>query len=305
MTAIPSNVSVTALVVTYQSAHTVAAALQPLREGYDQGLLRCVVVDNASSDDTPKLLQREAGWAKVLLEQVNHGFGRGCNVGLAHVQTPYTLLVNPDAIIGPEAIRTMVAFLDANPKVGIVGPATTVGEQVGEHYQSTGPRPGPMSILRRLTRLFGRADVDTRIVPGSDPFRTGWVCGALLMIRTDLMRQLGGFDPTYFLYWEEMDLCQRADAAGHEVWAVGTAVAHHVCGASTTDDTTRIDGCIANHYYRSRYHYLVKHHGWFVASLTEAVEFSVLGLLVGLDLLRGRGVDRIRPRLQARLFTRP
>lgn len=281
------------------------ATIKSLRDSHDQGLLRCVLVDNASRDDTVKLLEREAGWAKVLSEKINHGFGRGCNVGFAHVQTPYTLLINPDAIVGPEAIREMVAFMEANPRVGIVGPATTLGEHVGQNYQSTGPRPRPLSILRRLTRLFGKADVDQPIVPGSDPFQTGWVCGAALMIRTDLMKKLGGFDPTYFLYWEEMDLCQRADVEGYEIWAVGSAVAHHVCGASSSGASTHIDGCIADHYYRSRFYYLVKHHGWLVAGLTEGAEFLALGLLTGLDLVRGRGVGRIRPRLQARLFSRP
>ena len=208
-------------------------------------------------------------------------------------------------IVGSEAIRSMVAFMDANPKVGIVGPATTVGEHVGQALQSTGPRPNPLSILRRQTRLFGKADLDRKIVPGSDAFRTGWVCGAVLMIRTELMRQLGGFDPTFFLYWEEMDLCQRAENMGFQVWAVGEAVAHHVCGASSTNEKVLIDGCIPSHYYRSRYHYLVKHYGWCIAVMTEVAEVFLLGLMTCLDVIRGRGVGRIRPRLHAPLFRRP
>tara|TARA_R110002094_G_scaffold103895_2_gene103367 strand:- start:672 stop:1610 length:939 start_codon:yes stop_codon:yes gene_type:complete len=294
----------TAVMVTYQSEATLGPALAALRQSYDLGLLRCVVVDNASQDDTPSLLGREGDWAKIQLETINHGFGRGCNIGFAHVQTPYTLFVNPDATVPPDAIRTMLAFLEANPHVGIVGPATRVGEEGSEHYQHTGPRPRPLTLLQKQVGRFAPTDINP-IEPGSDAFRTGWVCGAVLMIRTDLMRQLGGFDPTYFMYYEEMDLSACAEDLGYETWAVGAALAHHVGGASSTEDDGRVHGCIASHYYESRRHYLIKHHGWLLATAAELAEASLLLLLTSIDLLRGRGLQRLRPRLQSAWFRRP
>jgi GT2 family glycosyltransferase len=252
------------------------------------------------------MLTREASWAKILLEDVNHGFGSSCNIGAAAVETQYTVFVNPDAEVGPDAMRAMLAVLDANPRIGIVGPATTVGDAKTHRLQHTGPRPIPIHVLQQHTRLLGRVPEQHAIVPGSPAFRTGWVCGAVLMIRTSLLRQLGGFDPAFFLYWEEMDLCKRAEDAGFEVWAVGAAVAHHVCGVSSESlDATRIQGCIAEHYYQSRRHYLIKHHGWVVATATELAEFAILLLMTAVDIVRGRGAARIRPRLQARLFSRP
>ena len=299
-----SNWPVTAVVVTYQSAATLGPALAALRRSYDQGLLRCVVVDNASQDETPSLLARESDWAKIVIETINHGFGRGCNVGFAHVQTPYTLLVNPDAVVEPDAIRTMVAFLEENPHVGIVGPATKVGQPGREHYQHAGTRPGPLSVLQQQIGRFAPADLRP-ITPGCDAFRTGWVCGAVLMIRTDLMRQLGGFDPAFFLYYEEMDLSAGVEGLGYETWAVGAAMAHHIGGASSTEDDGRIHGCIASHYYESRRYYLIKHHGWLLATGAELAEAGLLLLLTGIDLLRGRGLRRLRPRLQGGWFRVP
>ena len=300
-----SNWPVTAVMVTYQSAATLGPALAALRQSYDQGLLRCVVVDNASRDETPRLLARVDDWAKIQLETINHGFGRGCNVGFAHVQTPYTLFVNPDAVVEPDAIRTMLAFLDANPRVGIVGPATSKGGESCGRYQHAGERPRPLSVLQQHVGRFVPVDLHRTIMPGCDAFRAGWVCGAVLMIRTDLMRQLGGFDPSFFLYFEEMDLSARAERLGYETWAVGAALAQHIGGASSSEDDGLIDGCIASHYYKSRRHYLVKHHGWLLATATELAEACLLLLLTSFDLLRGRGLRRLRPRLQGGWFRRP
>jgi N-acetylglucosaminyl-diphospho-decaprenol L-rhamnosyltransferase len=296
----------TAVVVTYRSARTLSPALAALRASHDAGLLDCVVVDNASTDATRAILAREAGWATVVLQDGNHGFGRGCNAGLARVRTPFTVFVNPDAEVGPDALRTMLAFLQANPRVGIVGPATRIGAENGAVLQHTGPRPRPFHILQGQTRLLGRVPPQRDIVPGSAPFRTGWVCGAVLMARTELLQRLGGFDPTFFLYWEEMDLCQRVEDAGFEVWAVGTAIARHACGASSADDdAARIQGCLARHYFPSRRHYLVKHHGFWTATAVEIAELGLLLAMTAVDVVRGRGAGRLWPRLQAPLFTRP
>lgn len=294
----------TAVIVTYQSASTIAGALSALRRGHDAGLLDAVIVDNNSSDATQDILEREANWAHVLFTGKNNGFGRGCNLGSAHVSNPYTIFINPDAVVEPEAIRTMLDFMEQNPMVGIVGPAIVEGEAdaIGE-LQVTGERPTPASMLRAA---LPRSPSGSRpIEPGSLPFRTEWVCGAVLMIRTELLRRLHGFDPRFFLYWEEMDLCLRAEELGFETWAVGTAVAHHVGGASSSPDDTRVGGCIARHYYQSRAYYMVKHHGWLATGFAETGEFALLGMRALVDLVRGHGLKRLLPRLRAPLFSLP
>jgi GT2 family glycosyltransferase len=160
-------------------------------------------------------------------------------------------------------------------------------------------------ILQGALPLVRSSAITHQIVPGSAPSRTGWVCGAVFMIRTDLMKRLHGFDPRFFLYWEETDICKRAENMGFETWAHGTAVAHHVGGASLSIDDTRIGGCIAKHYYQSRYYYMVKHHGRFAATIAELGEFLVLSMLSIIDVARGRGLRRLRPRMQAPLFSEP
>jgi GT2 family glycosyltransferase len=295
---------VTAVIVAYQSARTIGDALAAARRCHDAGLLDLVVVDNASRDATPDILAREAGWARVVLEPTNHGFGRGCNLGLAHVKSPYTLFLNPDAAIEPPALRTMLEFMQQRPGAGIVGPATLCGSRDHPQLQSTGPYPTPWSMVREAVPFLRRRSSAVTIVPGAPPMRTGWVCGALLMIRSSLARQLGGFDPRFFLYWEEVDLCRRAEHAGFENWVLGTALAHHVVGASSGGGP-RVGAAIARHYYQSRYYYMAKHHGWLAATAAELAEFVPLGMESALDVLRGRGLSRLRPRLQAALLSLP
>jgi GT2 family glycosyltransferase len=297
---------VTGVTVTYNSARTLPPMLEAARRCHAEGVLDVVFVDNGSRDATGEMLQAESAWAHVRLTGQNLGFGRGCNVGFAEVTSPYTLLINPDAVIEPDAIRTLKQFLDDNPKVGIVGPAVLEGE--AEHelvLQKTSARSTPLKIVLAATPLLGRTQTMQDIVPGGAPFRTGWVCGAVYMIRTELLRQLGGFDPRFFLYWEETDLCQRAEDLGFETWAVGAAVARHIGGASSVEDGTRIGGCIAKHYYESRRYYMVKHHGWLAATAAELLEAVLLGARSLLDAVRGRGWGRIRPRLQVALLSQP
>jgi GT2 family glycosyltransferase len=295
---------VTAVIVTYQSARTIGDALAAARRCRDADLLDLVVIDNASSDSTREILARDAGWARVLLEGTNHGFARGCNIGLAQVMSPYTLFLNPDAAIEPPALRTMLEFMEERASAGIVGPATLCGPKDQSQLQPTGPYPTPWSVVRDTAPFLRRRSHAVTIVPGSAPMRTGWVCGAILMIRTALMRELGGFDPRFFLYWDEVDLCRRAEYAGCENWALGTALAHHVVGASS-GGAPRVGTAVAKHYYQSRYYYMAKHHGWLAATAAELAEFVLLGMESALDALRGRGFERLRPRLQAALLSLP
>lgn len=300
------SAKVTAVIVTYQSAKNIGEGLAAVYRCYDAGLMQCVVVDNGSSDGTQEILQREAAWAEVILTGKNNGFGRGCNIGLERVHTEYTLFLNPDATIGPEALKVLVDFMDAHPKAGVCGPATILGAEGTEvHYQAAGRRPSALDIVRQVIPRMGRAELRQVIQPHSAPFRTGWVCGAVFLVRTELMKRLAGFDPRFFLYWEETDVCRRMEDLDYEVWAVGTAIANHVGSASSPDDDSKVHGCIAEHYYQSRRYYLIKHHGWLAATFAELIEFVLLFTRAIVNLVRGQGIGRLRSRLKSQLFSEP
>jgi GT2 family glycosyltransferase len=295
---------VTAVIVTYQSARTIGRTLTAARRAYDEHLLDTIIVDNDSTDGTRGIIGCEADWVRVILADKNNGFARGCNIGFAHVTSPYTILINPDAIVETAAIRTMLEFMEQHPKAGIVAPATLCGEDDRDTVlQHTASCPTPWTIVRNAIPFLRRQSALAPIVPGSAPIRTGWVAGAVLVIRTQLMRRIGGFDPRFFLYWEETDLCKRAQDEGFEIWALGSALARHVVGASSRPEQRFRP--IAKHYFQSRYYYLVKHHGWLAATAAELSEFVLEAMESLVDVARGRGLGRLRPRLQARLLSMP
>ncbi len=250
----------TAVIVTYQSRTSVEPALVAAREAHRLGMLDCIVLDNASTDATADFIAAEHPWATLIRSDRNHGFGCGCNIAFQHVRTPYLLLLNPDAVLNARGLRTLLQFMQQHPKAGIAAPAT-LDEHGGR--QCAGTLASPSALLRCLLGKHQHAYPKKRTIqPGEAPFQTTWVCGAIMLIRSELFRKLGGFDERFFLYFEETDLCRRAEAIGAEIWAVGSAVATHSGSASAKQTGDALyTSCIAAHYLRSRRRYLTKHYG--------------------------------------------
>jgi N-acetylglucosaminyl-diphospho-decaprenol L-rhamnosyltransferase len=293
---------VTAVVVTYNSSAVVSGALGSLKESFDAGVLaECLVVDNASADGTAERVVAEHGWCTVVRGRENLGFGRGCNVGIARAKTPYVLLLNPDATLTREGLERLADFLDRHPRAGAAAPA------IQEPDGRLQPAGGLLTPRALLLEAFGLGDDERRTIqPGEAPFRTSWVCGAVVLLRRSMLEQLGGFDPRYFLYFEETDLWRRAQRAGWEIWAVGEAIATHLKSASArTAGRELYYGCLADHYFTSRFHYLAEHFGWSAAAAVELTELGVTLLRISLRRLRRRDLGELGARLRAPLLRRP
>ncbi|MFK7962004.1 MAG: glycosyltransferase family 2 protein [Phycisphaerales bacterium] len=289
------------VVVTYFAESMLGPALEGLTAIAAAGAAECVVVDNASTDGTRDMLAATGDAVEARLSDENLGFGRGCNAGAEGFSGRYVLFLNPDATATPETIRTLVAFMDEHPECGIAAPA--IVEPDGE-LQVFGGRTTPASIIREAfgRRVSGRRPLE----PGHAPAEADWVCGAALMIRRELFEAIGGFDPRYFLYFEETDLCRRAQLAGFRIFGVGEAVATHDAGASArASERTLYAGCIAEHYFESRFHYLASHHGTLAAVAAHLLELPVLLARDVASRLRGRPGGRLAARLSGPLFRRP
>jgi len=295
---------VTVVIVTYRSVGVVDAALRALRRGREEGFLHCVVIDNQSPDGTADAVARDHPWVELIRSPQNLGYGRGCNLGFERVTTPYVLFMNPDVVFAAGEIQRLVRFMEAHPSAGMAAPATLVS---GGQYQHAGGVATPVSLCRATVGLSWSSSF-RRVEPGLEPFMTDWLCGAIMLLPTAVVRELGGFDPRFFLYFEETDLCVRVRRSGRELWAVGEVTAQHAGGASAkaSNPALKPGGYLAEFYFPSRYYYLSKHHGRIAAFVTEAFQLAVLGLRDFLRMILFKpSKQELRTRLKAPIFSPP
>jgi N-acetylglucosaminyl-diphospho-decaprenol L-rhamnosyltransferase len=202
-------VRVTVVVVLHDSAGVVEDLLRSL--GRWAGSAQVVVVDTDSSDHGPQLA-RDAG-AEVLELGTNPGFGAACNAGVARARHPVTVLLNPDCELleGLDGLARAAAGREALWVPRLVG-------RDGAPERSAHPLPGTLGALlgAPLHPPAAPATLRDRLEPwrAERPRAVGWAVAACLAARTDLLRRLGPFDARQFLFYEDMDLCLRARAAG-------------------------------------------------------------------------------------------
>lgn len=221
---------VAVVIVTYRSAPVIHHALSALPT---ERLADCVIVDNASDDDTLATIRRVArpGVQVVALNE-NRGFGAGNNEGVRHVKpSRWLLFLNPDAIIDVENLATLIHYADSNPEAGVVGPRLwSRGTPVTSAGRLATVRSEVRSLLPPPLERFLR---DRRYDPSYDQTGpVGYVEGACMLIDASIFDEIGGFDERFFLFFEEMDLAQRLSRINKQVHLCAQARAEHVVGAS-------------------------------------------------------------------------
>jgi N-acetylglucosaminyl-diphospho-decaprenol L-rhamnosyltransferase len=223
---------VDAVIVSYNSRDTLRACVAPLLAADG---VHVTVVDNDSADAS---LEAVADLdVRAVPSGRNGGFSFGCNLGAAQGAEPYVLLVNPDAVLAPEDLARLVAVLEDEPAVALVGPRLI--DDDGSLMPSIRRFPrvrSTWSTALYLHRLFPRARWSDEINRRYEEYdRAGypeWVSGACMLIRRSVLDSVGGLDEGFFLYCEDTDLCARIRAAGHEIRYEPAAVARHQGGAS-------------------------------------------------------------------------
>ena len=225
---------VAAVVVNFNTARHLRRCLSSLRS---EGLTKLVVVDNGSRDDSARVA--ETAGAIWLASGSNVGYGRAANLGAAHPALsacPLLLVCNPDIELQPGALRALLATLDGHPDVGMVGPKLLNPD--GSLYPSARAFPSTVDAVghaalglvfpgNRFTRRYRLVDWDHREAALVD-----WVSGACFLARRQAWESVGGFDPAYFMYMEDVDLCWRLGEAGWQVAYEPSSVVEHAQGVA-------------------------------------------------------------------------
>jgi GT2 family glycosyltransferase len=188
-----------------------------------------IVVDNTSSDGSIEMVKRDFPWVKLILNPKNNGYGAAANLAIESCSSKYVLLLNSDTLIKTGTLELLTDYLDQHPHVAIAGPQLLNID--GTPQSSYFEFPTPLQTLLKETSL-------SRFVRRSSPESNGslavpWVLGAALVIRRVAFEAVGGFDESFFMYFEEVDLCYRLDHAGWQTHFVPEASVMHVGAAST------------------------------------------------------------------------
>ena len=230
------------------------------------------IVDNDSKDGSYEALVKavhvldlKPDRVQVIQSGHNGGFGAGNNVGirarLPNGDTPdYVYILNSDAFPGKDAIKLLLAQLQNNPAVGFAG-SYIHGPENDPHITAF-RFPTIQSELEGAARfgLISRI-LKNYIVPLPLPKHTcvvDWLAGASLMMRQSVLDEIGLFDETFFLYFEETDLCKRAQNAG---WPTVYVRESEVCHIGSVSTGMKTWGRMPDYWFNSRLHYFVKNHG--------------------------------------------
>jgi GT2 family glycosyltransferase len=189
------------------------------------GAAEIVIIDNHSPPHPiSKRLRRQPN-VSLRRWPSNRGFARAVNEGCRLSQGSWFLLLNPDTTPSEEFVDGVVALLDQlEPNAGIVG--FHLRNSDGSRQLSAGPFPALLSTLARLALPRSRRKYHT--LRSQERCRVAWVTGCCLLVRGDCLRELGGLDEEFFLYYEDVDLCRRARERGWSVWyEPNLTVVHH------------------------------------------------------------------------------
>ncbi|MBW4473744.1 MAG: glycosyltransferase family 2 protein [Stenomitos rutilans HA7619-LM2] len=262
-----------------------------------------VVTDNASGDGSVEKIasaidkNRWHHWVELMPLDRNGGFAFGNNAAIRPVLAathpcPYVLLLNPDTIIRPGAIKTLLAFMDKQPEVGIAGSRLEDLDQTAQQSAFRFPNVvGELDFGLRLgiaSKLLSRWAIVPEILDHSH--QADWVAGASMIIRREVFESIGLLDEHYFMYFEEVDFCLRAQRAGWSCWYVPQShVVHFVGQSSGVTDSKRPPKRLPTYWFDSRRRYFLKNHGWLYAALADAA------WLTGFTLWRWRRVVQRKP----------
>jgi N-acetylglucosaminyl-diphospho-decaprenol L-rhamnosyltransferase len=233
---------VSLIVVTYRSRDVIGACLRSARRAAtlaDMGL-EVVIVDNDPGDGSLKAALESAPDALVIGNATNVGFGRACNQAFALASGRWWLLLNPDATMSSDALAKLVAYAESHPTAAAVAPTLT-GAGL-DRAESAGMLPGIRSALGHfllLNRILGRGDtgpwrgLQLSRRPDLGARRVEWASAGALLLRPEAVRAVGGFDESYFLYAEDVDLGRRLGRTGWETWLLPDATVEHTVAASS------------------------------------------------------------------------
>ena len=264
------------IIVNYRTAQLTCNCIHSLSKEIRSGKDYVFVVDNNSKDNSLEIISNMikrngySTWVKLLPSMKNNGFASGNNKALNHMfslypTAKYIWLLNPDTIVKRNASKYLMTFMRNHPTVGIAGSRLedldgTIQVSAFRYHSIFGEFLSGMR-LGWLDKLFAKwlvAPIDANI----SEHRSEWVAGASMMVRREVFEQVGFFDESYFMYYEEEDFCKAANNAGWQCWYIPESrVVHLIGAASGFSDHRKEQPRRPTYWFESRSRFFLKNFG--------------------------------------------
>jgi N-acetylglucosaminyl-diphospho-decaprenol L-rhamnosyltransferase len=270
MPEVGAEIDLSIIIVNWNVKDLLRDCLTSIRDNIGDTTFEVIVVDSASSDGTPQMVEEEFPWVTLIASQENLGYPRGNNMGIETSQGRNILILNPDTIVLENALGIMNNYLDEHIDVGAIGPQLlNIDGSVQSSrrhfpslltgmFESTWLEPlAPKSVLNHYY---------ARDLPDDEENDVDWVTGASLMVPRRVIDHVGLLDEGYFMYSEELDWCRRIKDAGWRIVYLPQAqIVHHVGKSSEQAITAR-----HINFQQAKLRYYRKYHGRTTAGSLRA-----------------------------------
>ncbi len=234
------------IIVSYNTKDLLKECLISIYKNISQIKFEILVIDNNSRDGSPEMVEKKFPKVKLIKNRENKGFAAANNIGIKKSKGKYLLLLNSDTLVSPDSLEEMVKFMDRTPEAGVVG----------------GKLLNPDGSLQSFGR--GRSLKQPR---EREIKEVTWVEGSCLMVRREVVNEVGLMDENFFFYSEDMDWCRRIRLARWKIFVLPQAKIIHYGGRSIKRGNSKI----ISEAYQSGYYYVKKHFGKFAEAIYRNV----------------------------------
>jgi GT2 family glycosyltransferase len=253
------------IVVNWNTHDLLAICLQSIYETIHNLAFEVIVIDNASCDRSPEMVEQRYPHVRLIRNQENVGFARANNQGILISTGRYILLLNSDTKMINESIKEMISFMDSNHHVGAVGPELLNPDGSIQYYSKRLP-----NLVNQAAVMFhfpGYKRSVIREFRNPHPHEVERVKGACLMIRRSIVNEIGLLNENSFLFSEEDDWSIKLNRKGWKIYYIPAVKVIHFGSASIK----QISGEAAFHLYKSKTQFFREHHGYLNAAIFKAM----------------------------------
>ncbi|MFA5793981.1 MAG: glycosyltransferase family 2 protein [Candidatus Brocadiia bacterium] len=251
---------VSIIVINYNTKDLLLGCLNSVFNKVKTSGCLVTVVDNGSSDGSIEAVRQYYPTAEIIRLERNIGFAGAVNAGLRDRPAKYYFILNSDILLTERSLESLVRFMDANPRAGII--TGQLLNQDGSRQHSFDNIPGLESELlgKSLLRILAPGRYPSKRQAYSSPIEVESVIGAAMMVREEAIKEVGMLDENYFLFLEETDWCRRMTGKGCQVWFVPESGIYHIQGQSKK----KIVVAAKIEYLNSLYKFYRKHHALWI-----------------------------------------